>query len=265
MFKRPSVNALALFGMALLTPTGARAGQPLETESARLPQRGALALEAGFERQTSTAGTEAAIPFAFEYGLTNRMELLVEPVVYNHIRDKGVRPRTGRGDLEVTLTTLLAPERGARPAFALGTEVKLPTARDPRIGSGKADYSLYLIGSRRTGPWDTHANVGYTLIGRPAGVAVNNVMNFALGEEYHLGRRWELVGEVFGSSAALKEGADQPLVSQESALTPEIGGGEVVGTLGARVRAVDGVTCSLGVSLDNNHALLVHPGVTFKW
>ena len=254
-----------MMGMVLLTSQTARAEQPLETETARFARRGALELEGGFERQTSTAGTEAAVPFALEYGLTDRMELLVEPVAYTAIREKGVLPQTGVGDLEITLTTLLWPERAARPALALGAEAKVPTARNVRIGSGKTDYSLYLIGSRRTGPWDTHANAGYTIIGRPAGVEVNNIMNFALGEELHLSRSWELVGEVFGGTAALKEGTDQPLVSRESALTPEIGGGELVGSLGARYRAADGISYSLGISFDNNNAVLVHPGVAFKW
>jgi hypothetical protein len=254
-----------MLGMTLLAFQGAQAGQPIETETARLAGRGAFELEGGYERQTSTAGTAAAVPFALECGLTDRMELLVEPVAYTAIRDKGVRPQTGVGDLEITLTTLLWPERAARPAIALGAEVKAPTAKNVRIGSGRADYSLYLIGSKRTGLWDTHANLGYTVIGRPAGVQINNIMNFALGEELHLSRSWELVGEVFGGTAALKEGADQPLVSKESVLTPEIGGGEFIGMLGARYRAVDGISYSLGISLDSNRAVLVHPGIAFKW
>ena len=256
--------AITLCAVIVWTPS-ARAGQPLETESARLPRRGTFELDAGVERQTSTAGTELATPFALAYGISDRMELLVEPVFYTGIHDKGVGPVHGMGDLEMTLTSIFRKEHGGTPALGLGAEVKLPTAVSRRIGTGKADFSLFLLASKRAGAWDSHANVGCTLVGKPAGASVHNIATFAVSEEYHATRSWELVSEVFGSSAAVGESADAPGSGPEGSLTPELSAGELVGAVGARFRANESLTYSLGVSYDNSRAILVHPGVTLRW
>jgi outer membrane putative beta-barrel porin/alpha-amylase len=253
-----------LFPLALslcMNSSSALAGQPLETETARLLKPHAFEFEAGFERQSSNLGSEAAVPFALEYGISGRFELLVEPVAYNAIHDRGTPSQRGIGDIEVTLTSLLLAERGRWPAFAIAAEAKIPTAENVRIGSGKADFSAYLIGSKRTGLWDTHANLGYTIVGHPAQTQVNSVLDYAFGEEYRLSPRFDLVGELFGNTAALAEGT----AAQESQLTPEIGGSELIGALGARYHAGSGLTYSLGVSLDNRNAVLVHPGLSLKW
>jgi hypothetical protein len=42
--------------------------------------RGFLELSTNFEYQTSSEGSETALPLAAEYGFTDRFELLVEPV-----------------------------------------------------------------------------------------------------------------------------------------------------------------------------------------
>ncbi len=251
--------------LCALCAAPASAGQPLETETARMLPRGAFEFEAGFERQTSSGGTESAIPLALEYGLSNRFSLLIEPVPWTRIHDNGIGTATGIGDIEMTLTTLLAREAAGRPAFALGTEVKIPTSKNIRIGSGKTDVAFYLIGSKRYSRWDTHANLSYTIVGKPAGVAVKNVGGFALAGEYKASPRVDLVSEVFGSTAARSDSTENQPVTPGSALTPEIGGSELVGTLGVRFHPAGSLTWSLGVSYDSNQALLLHPGISARW
>ena len=53
--------------------------------------------------------------------------------------------------------------------------------------------------------------------------------------------------------------------STESALTPEIVGGETVGALGVRYLDGGGLIYTLGASYDNNAAFLIHPGITLRW
>jgi hypothetical protein len=247
----------------ILIGSQAWAGQPLETESTRLLRKGTFELEAGLEHQRSGDGTETATPLAIEYGITNRLELLVEPVPYNRIHDTGARSQTGIGDVEVTMTMLLRQERKGSPSLALAGEVKAPTAKNLRIGTGETDYSLYFIGGKRSGRWDTQVNLGYTFLGAPSGVHLNNVENFAVSEEYQWKERVQLVGEVFGHTAAQNtgEGSGTPAAPG----TTEIGGAEIVGTVGARYLSFDGVTYSIGLSVDNNAALLIHPGITLRW
>lgn len=263
--KKLWIQMLACLSLVTVFAAVCQASQPLETESARLLKRGSFFVAGGFERQRSTAGTEAATPFAFEYGISDRLELTVEPVAYSSIHDRGIRSQTGPGDMEITLTRLLAPELPGRPAFALAGEVKLPTARNTRIGTGKADYATFAIASKRVGAWDTHANLGYTFIGRPQGTTVNNVASFALAEEFHRNARIDLVAEVFGSTAAAKEGGEGTALPTGGVLTPELSGGELVGALGMRFHPANAWTLSLGLSVDNQRAVLVHPGVALKW
>jgi hypothetical protein len=259
MKRFPSLLPIVL---ALACPIAAWAGPPLETETARLAPRGAFATDFAFEHQTSSDGTETAVPIALEYGLTDRIELLAEPVPYSAIHPDGGDQVSGAGDLEMTVTGLLAAESGMRPALAVAGEVKFPTANDPLIGSGKADYTGYLIASSRHGRFDTHGNVGYTLIGHPSGVTVNDVWYFALGEEVTLSERFDLLGEIFGNTSAL---AETPDGGAESSVTPEIGGSEAVGMLGVRYHPWSDVACYLSMCYDNNQALLVRPGVTVRF
>src|SRR4030081_2298180 len=107
-----------------------RAQQPLETETARPPQKGAFEVQTSFEYQTSKEGTERALPFAFEYGITDRLSLMAEPVSHTAIRPRVGTRATGIGDLEITLSYLFAREKGRRPALAVAGEVKVPTARN---------------------------------------------------------------------------------------------------------------------------------------
>jgi hypothetical protein len=252
-------GATVLFSLLLVgaAARSASAQQPLETETARLPARGASLLGLTYELQTSPQGTEHALPFAFEYGFTNRLALLVEPVAYTSIRPKAGRRATGPGDLEATLQYLVSEEAGARPAIALAGEVKFPTASDTLIGTRKLDFTPYLIASKRFGQFDAHLNLGYSFVGKPKNIAVQNTFNAAFAVEDHLTPRLDVMGEILSTTAA---GTGLP----ESAAAPEIAGAEQVGMLGFRYLLRPRSFFSLGVTYDNTNALLFRPGVTFE-
>ncbi len=255
--------AILVCGLCTLAPAPGST-QVLETETARLMRRGGYELGTAVEIQTSREGTERAVPVAVEYGATDRFALLVEPVGYTAIRPRRGLRATGAGDLEITAIGLLRDEAGALPALALAAEVKLPTARNTLIGTGKADYAAYLIASRRVGPLDLHGNLGYTILGRPAGVALNNIVSGAVAAEWRLNPRFELFGEALGNTSATPEGGPE----NPSTTTPtaaEVVGGEVVGTVGLGVFATPHLLVSLGVSYDNNQATLFRPGITYRW
>jgi hypothetical protein len=257
---------VALIGLLALSASfePLRAQQPLETETARPPQKGAFEVQTAFEYQTSKEGTGRALPFAFEYGITDRLSLTVEPVFYTAIRPKVGTRATGAGDLEITLEYLFARERRRLPALAIAGEVKAPTARSILIGTRKTDFALYLIASKRAGKFDTHANVGYTIVGKPAGAQLTNFFNFSLAEEYFANQRWTLLGEVLVNSGSSPETVTGT-VSPAPIVTPEISSGELVGMLGFRYRIQDRLFFTLGVNYDNNHAVLIRPGITFSF
>jgi hypothetical protein len=130
--------------LAVVTPPLAYS-QSLETETARLSPRGALEIGSNFEYQVSSEGSETALPFALEYGVTDRLEFLVEPVAYTAIRPKTGSRAAGVGDVEAALTYRAHREARGSPALAFAGEAELPIARSILIGTGKADFAAYLI------------------------------------------------------------------------------------------------------------------------
>ncbi|MEA2764226.1 MAG: hypothetical protein QOK07_630 [Gemmatimonadaceae bacterium] len=257
-------HLLALAGAITLTcaviaPT-ALSGQILETETARPLRAGQLEVGAGYEFQHSSEGNETAIPFAFELGITNRLGLLVEPVAYTAIRPKAGQTATGPGDLEITASYLLRGESGRLPAFALAFEEKLPTAKNNLIGTGKPDHAGYIIASKRLGKFDTHANVGYTIVGSPGGLALSNRMMGALASELTLNPSTLLYAEVLASTAA--GGGEGAAPAPGAPVVPEASGDQIFGTLGIAHSFLPGSRFSLGVTRDNVGALQIRPGVT---
>jgi hypothetical protein len=235
-------------------------GQILETETARPVGKGVFEIGSNFEYQVSSEGHEVALPFAVEYGFTDRLELLVEPVAYTAIRPKVGTRATGGGDLETTLTYLMLPETGGAPAVALAGEIKFPTTNNRLIGTGRTDYAGYLIGSKRFGRLDTHADIGYTIVGHSAGVLLKNIWNFAFGWERALGSSSELYGEFLGNTAAVAT----PESNTPGTTTPEAPSGEFVTSLGLAKYVIPNLRLSMGVSIDNNSAVLFRPGFTIR-
>jgi len=256
-----------LLGCALTA--GAGHAQTLETETAHFAPRGALDTASAFEYQFSSSGSESAFPVAFEYGLNDRFELMLEPVLYTAIDPSDSGPgehATGFGDVEATLSYLLSAEREHAPAFALAGELKAPSARNDLIGTGHTDYTGYLIASKRFGGFDTHANLSYAVIGHPADVQLNNVFGFALAGEYRTGGALAYFGEVLGNTAASPEGdSAEGSTGGGNAVVAEAPGGEIVGTLGAGVFVRQSCFVSLSVSYDNNQAVLLRPGLVFRF
>lgn len=251
---------LIVSGLSLLVLVAARpvvgSAQILETETARPVGRGVFKFGGNFEYQRSSEGHETALPLIVEYGFSDRWELALEPVAITKIRPK-IGPRaTGRGDMEATLTFLARHETSGAPAIALAGEVKFPFAKNRLIGTGRTDFAAYLIGSKRFGSLDLHGNLGYTVVGKPAGAKFKNIFNFAVGGEYKPQPTWSLFGEVLANTAA----ASQP--ESASSATPEAPGGEVVGSLGVARYVQKTFRFSMGLSVDNNGAVLFRPGIT---
>jgi hypothetical protein len=240
-----------------LSAASASSQQPLETETARLPMQGTALIGTTYEFQTSPQGTEHALPFTFEYGITDRLALLIEPVLLTSIRPKSGRNATGLGDMEATVQYLVREETEGFPALALAGEIKVPTARDTLIGTRRTDFTPYLIASKRFGRFDTHANVGYSFVGKPLNIAVQNTLNLALAVEDSVTPRLVLMAEVLATTAAGSGGS-------ENSTAPEIAGSEQVGMLGFRYAMRSRTWISLGVTYDNSRALLFRPGLTFE-
>lgn len=249
--RRRQVGAVLV--LTTLWGVGESWAQTLETETARIVPRHGIKFGYNFEHQRSAEGQETAMPFIVEFGFDGKTELVIEPIPYTAIRPKTGPRATGPGDIEVTLVRRVTAETPSRPAFAIAGEVKIPTARNVLIGTGKPDFAAYLIGSKRFGRLDTHFNLGYTFVGQPAGIRLSNIANVAAGFMYDLGSRTKLFGEALANTAAT---AGAP----EGSATPEVAGGEVVGTIGLGRSIAHRLFTTMAVSYDNNGAVLLRPG-----
>jgi len=258
IFSIPSLSTL-LCGLGLATPTLVHC-QALETEESKPLEKGQFEFGSGLEYQTSSEGSESALPLALEYGITEKLTALIEPVVFTWIRPKTGTHAFGIGDLEVTLFYQVMREHSFSPSVSLAGEVKLPTAQNTLIGSGKFDYTPFLILSKTTGPLFTSINLGYTFVGKPKGVQANNQINYALGTIISIAPRNFLYAEVYGNTAAT-ETSEAALPTTTGA--KELSGGETVGAVAYGYEFIDGMKLSMGISYDNNQAMVFRPG--FEW
>lgn len=260
--------AAIAFGLILI-PVAANA-QMIETETARLPAKRAGSVGAAGEFQTSSAGTESALPAIFEYGLINNLEIAVEPVAYTAIRPDGGASATGVGDVESTLTWRFGQEYGRAPAMATAFEVKLPAATNEQIGTGKTDFAGYFIMSKRFGMVDTHYNVSYTVIGAPSGAEVNNIYGAAFAAVGRVSERVQIFGEVYGNTSATagSERADSGggvPGGEGTGMNTELTGSEIVASFGAAGVVASNVSLYGSVGYDNQHAAQARFGFTVSF
>ena len=239
--------------------------QVLETEESKplLPQQ--FEVGTGLEFQTSKEGTETALPLAIEYGLSRKFTLLVEPVGFTSILPKMGPHAKGIGDLEMTLFYQIVSEKKVLPSISLSGEIKIPTAKNTLIGTGKTDYTPYVVMSKTTGKIFTSVNLSYTFLGKPEGVVANNLFNYAIGTIFTASPKSILFGEFYGNTSGLGDAETPEGVVTNTGSSQEISGGENVGAIGYGYYLKKELLISLGVSYDNNNAILFRPGIEWKF
>jgi hypothetical protein len=240
--------------------------QVLETEESKPLLPGQFALGTGLEFQTSREGYETALPLAIEYGISHKVTLLVEPVGFTSIRPATGSSAKGIGDLEITLFYQIVSEKKYLPSISISGEIKIPTAQNSMIGTGEIDYTPFLILSKTTGKFFTSINLSYTFLGKPEGVSVNNLFNYAIGTIYNVSPRSIIFAEFYGNTSAFGGEAPEGGIPTDPNLnTTELSGGENVGSIGYGYYLKKELILSFGVSYDNNNAFLFRPGIEWKF
>lgn len=237
--------------------------QVLETEDSKPLTPNQFEIGTGLEFQTSKEGTETAFPLAIEYGLSKKFTLLVEPVGFTSIVAKNGPHAKGFGDLELTLFYQIIEERRILPSISISAEVKIPTAKSRLIGTGKTDYTPFLIISKTAGRFFTSINLSYTFLGKPKDIVASNLFNYAIGTIFTVSSKSILFAEFYGNTAATD--IAETTIPNPNNKTPEISGGENVGSFGYGYHLKKNLLLSLGVNFDNNNAILFHPGIEWKF
>jgi 3-phytase len=232
----------------------------LETESAHLAPPGALTLSVGLEREVAEHRSQSNVPFALEYSVNRRLGLTLEPVVYSKLRVGEHTILSGTGDVELGAIVLPLPKPIAGTTVAVDADVKVPSAGNDLVHGREADVTMALVLSRKDAKFDTHVNLGYTIVGAPPGLGTDNVLSFGVAT-IRAFSKFDLVGEVYGHSPALADGS---VTGAEAVILSDLAGEQLVGTLGLRYRIGDHSAISLGLSYDNTHAFSAQPGFTFR-
>lgn len=155
--RRALVLALALIGS---TVTGARADTAIETETAQIGRKGEANFSQAFEYEDAKDGSSQGTLTQFEYGFSDRGEILIEPFFYVRESPDDGPSEWGMGDLEITPSYMVVQEDGWVPAVLVATKVKVPTAATRVGGTGNYDYYPYLIFGQHYGGWTFNANLG---------------------------------------------------------------------------------------------------------
>ena len=191
------LTGLALFSIGLL-----HADLVLETETAELGKQGDMLFSMALQQEWAKDGSRTLFTLnQYEYAITDRAEILIEPFFYEWDSPKGAKSFSGVGDLEVTPSYMVGLEELYFPAIVLAFKLKVPTATNRDIGTGKFDYLPYIIFGKTYGDWVFNANIGYNFITSPKNDPMRNQMIYDLSIERKVTDKLSLYAEIFSNSS----------------------------------------------------------------
>ncbi len=222
----------------------------LETETAELGKKGELLISNSVQFEKARDGTRTAFTLTqFEYAVTDRAEILIEPFFQEWSKAPDGTRTHGMGDLEITPSYMIVmdDEHGWRPALLLAFKVKVPMARNREIGSGRVDYYPYIIAGKKLGHWIFNANLGVDFIGHPKDDhATKNELIYDFSIEREITDKWSVFGEVFGNS--------RPAIGERSTFS---------GALATEFKFTEHFNTFISVGYDTDHLFNFRPGFNF--
>ncbi len=192
------LTAILLSGFA----TAVRADLVLETETAELGNKGdwLFSQAVQFERDRDGGHTQFTLN-QYEYAVSDRGEILVEPFFYEWDQPKGEKHFSGVGDLEITPSYMVVLEKEYVPAVVLAFKLKVPTATNRDIGTGKFDYQPYIILGKKIGPWIFNMNLDYNFVTSPKDEPLKNQFIYDFSVERQMTKKWSVFAEIFGNTS----------------------------------------------------------------
>ncbi len=216
----------------------------LETETAELGQQGEWLISNSVQFEHSPDGRGRFTLFQYEYAITDRAEILIEPFFQEWGNPKNGDSFHGVGDLEITPSYLAHLETDSTPAVALALKIKVPTAKNPEIGTGKTDYYPYVIIGKHFGDkWIMNANLGVNFIGNVDGEKLKDQGIYDLSLQRIVSNKISIYGEVFGNTS--------PADGEK---------GTFAGALAMEYQVTDHFNWFVSVGYDTDHLANIRPG-----
>ena len=120
---------------------------------------------------------------------------------------------SGLGDILLKGRWYAIEQQGLLPFIDLVGSIKFPTAdADRGLGTGEPDFTILSEYAWRLGdgPWIALAELGYTFVGKPAGMDAKNRWLYSAGLAYEANPKLTLSGYLEGRTAIF-EGNEDPL------------------------------------------------------
>lgn len=156
-----SLSVMALMSCVIAMP--AKADTAIETETAQLGKKGEIGISQAYEYAKADDGTSGGTLTQFEYAISDRAEILVEPFFYTWDHPDGEDKVSGLGDLEITPSYEFVTEDNWRPAIVAAFKLKVPTGAEEAGSTGKFDYMPYLIFGQHYAGFTFNANIGVNI------------------------------------------------------------------------------------------------------
>ncbi len=186
------------------TSFAAFADTAIETETAQIGAQGEANFSQAFEFEHASDGTAQGTLTQYEYGITDRAEILIEPFFYVGISPRGEKTVSGLGDLEITPSYMVIQENSWVPAVLTAFKVKVPTGSKKVEGTGKFDFYPYLIFGQHYGGFTFNANIGINFAKPEEGGAYERTTVWDLEAERQLTPKLSMIAEVFSAEDAVK-------------------------------------------------------------
>jgi len=240
---------LLVLGLLCFLEANVHADLVLETETAELGKQGHVALSAGVQFEREKDGSQTAFTLnQFEYAITDRAEMLIEPFFYEWSKPADGPLVQGIGDLEITPSYMVLLEKPYAPAIVLAFKLKVPTATNRDIGTGKCDYQPYVIFGKKFGHWILNANFGYDFVTSPGDEPLRNQFIYDFSVEREITEQWSVYAEVFANS------------------TPAVGvNGTFSGAIATEFRFTKNFNVFVSVGYDSDGLFNVRPGINFEF
>jgi hypothetical protein len=197
-------QVLASLAVVALFAGTACADLVLETETAQLGKQGTFATSAGVQIEKDKSGNTTVFTLnQFEYAVTDRFELLIEPFFFEKSWTGHGKSTQGLGDLEITPSYMIVEDKDDFPAIVLAFKIKVPTATNREIGTGQYDYNPFIIIGKVVGPWVFNFNLGYDFITRTKDDDLHNQLLADASAEYVIREDWSVFAEVFTNTSPI--------------------------------------------------------------
>lgn len=179
----------------------------IETETAQIGQKAEWNFSQAYEYESAKDGTGQGTLTQFEYGITDRSELLIEPFFYVKVSPDGEKSVSGLGDLEITPSYMVIKEVGWVPTTLLALKFKVPTGSTNVDSSGKWDYYPYVIFGQHYGGWTFNANAGQNFAGNAHGGGFTSIFCWAVEAEREILPELTLYAEAFSTEDGVPTGS----------------------------------------------------------